>query len=323
MYIALEAVIKIIGYSAALYGLWMLVGSHMTKNTIISTVKYSLWKMNKQKRTNKTKIKTKDFYDDPPIIEHLDMLIRSVGNKEYMTVFNFNLLTLILFIATTGTLYGLLNELLLSVSIGFFVAITPYVLLRVKLITIRLATSEAFSSNFHSVIQSYSSNDKDIYYTIKSLTETISDKALRNKFKLLLSAMQTSRSDIDFNKNTRIFAYSINSTFAMRFSKLVRKSYIERTDVSQSLIDLNQDIQIRRRDMEKEKTNNAEAIILNVIPAVILPIAIFAATRLTMGKDFWFYFTQKESLYLFVITIMLVVISLFIAYVASKKRADI
>lgn len=320
MLILIESLVKIIGYTLFFWGLWLIVGTPMVKATISVALQSYYLKTKKRKLARITQ--NRENQNVPPLVGHLEVLLKAVSDRTEFNVFNFMLLTIIILISTFGTLYSLLNEFVFSLSIALLASSLPYILLRMRLTTLRLKTSEAFLKSFDQVIQLYNTNN-DIYYALKELTGEMGKSELKNKYISLYSSMQTSKNKDSFKKASTVFAYSINSTFAKRFAKLTEKAFLDGSDISSSLFDLGEDIQKRRRDMEEERTKKAETIAVGFFPTLLLPLCFFGAYNLAIGKDFWYFFTQKASITVFILALVGTIASAFLAYVLSKNRADI
>ncbi|MRB78856.1 hypothetical protein GH844_27435, partial [Bacillus thuringiensis] len=95
---------------------------------------------------------------------------------------------------------------------------------------------------------------KDIYYTMLNAVKETKNKELKHIYMKLLSSLQKDRGNLEFERAVNVFSYSINSTFAKRFAKLLKKAHIDRGDITMSLMDLNADIKKRKQDIQTDKT---------------------------------------------------------------------
>lgn len=322
LYTFLGAIVKIIGYSMFLYSLWMIVSPYLENYFKGGYRKFRrrreikrIQELNKVEGTEKEK---------GSLNKHIDLLLSSLYKKgNYLNVGNFFLLLAILFLTTFITLFFMLDDPLFSALVALFICSLPYIYLRFLLANQRLKVSYAFMQEYHIFLQNYQSTGKDIYYTILNVNKEIEDKDLKKSFMKLLSSMQKERGKEDFKKAVKVFTYSINSTSAMRFGKLLEIAHLENGDISLSLLDLNQDIKKRKQDMEKDKTQKVETVLLGYSSLFLLPLFLYMGYRVAGVLDFWYIFTRKLPFTVFVLSCILTIISVFSAYLLSKPRADV
>ncbi|MEQ2529097.1 hypothetical protein WMO40_20695 [Bacillaceae bacterium CLA-AA-H227] len=324
MYQILEVLIKIISYSLAIYGLWLLFGSPFLQGEIEAG--YKNWKRKQRiKRLyqlNKVGNSKKES-DTNPLFQHLELILNAVSKNGKVSAFNFVFLTVLIFTISMGALISFVGDLIFAILISCTFASIPYITVRFRLVTLRMNTQLAFLNEYHHLLQNYQSTGKDIYYTIMNVIKDTQDKNLKKIYQKLLSSMQKERSEGALNKAVTVFSYSINSTHAKRFAKLLVKAQIDRADISLSLIDLNNDIKKRLKDMQLAKTDKLETVMMGYLPIGLLPLVLFMAYRITGIRDFWHYFYDKATLSIFVVAICMSIISVLTAYITSKPRADI
>nr|WP_173026345.1 hypothetical protein [Aeromonas sp. Ne-1]AKO69657.1 hypothetical protein [Aeromonas sp. Ne-1] len=321
MYTLIQILVKIIGFSFFLWGLWLLIGSPYLKKEIQSSFRNSqrkrrLRRFNELNNINDKKKESNQLY------KHIELLLNSLSKKEKSPV-NFFVLTLLIFLVTFIVLINVVSDVVISSIIALAFAMLPYMLLRFRLITFRLKTQMAFMNEFHNVLQNYQSTGKDIYYMVLNVSKDTEDKNLKYIYMKLLSSLQKDRGEKQFLEAITLFSYSINSTFSKRFAKLLIKGYMERVDISRTLVTMNHDIKRRQQDLDTEKTNKVETILMGYFPALLFPLMVFAAYKVAGVRDFWYYFQQKTVLTVFIIALICSVISVLTAYVTSKPRADV
>ncbi|MBU8732497.1 hypothetical protein KM915_20835 [Cytobacillus oceanisediminis] len=266
----------------------------------------------------------KEHKEKSKIYNHLDLLLSSMqkGERE-VNVFNFVFLKVIIFLITGTIMYVSIGDLIFSLIVSIFFGLTPYIWLRFKLTSKRLNTSFQFLNEYHLIIQNYQSTGKDIYYTMLNVVKDIQSKELKESFIKLISALQKDRNENEFRKSINVFVFTVNSTFSKRFGKLLLKAHLDSADISQSLLDLSLDIKKRKQDMEQEKSQKLETIILGYAPIGLIPLFFYMAYKIAGVYDFWYMFKQDLPLTLFVIIIITSIISVLSAYILSKPRADI
>ncbi len=320
-----EILVKVLGYTLVLYGVWRLIGQYIVANTIkmlyrdFKRSRYSK-RLHQVNKNDEKKPKRINYFH-----EHIRLVLLSLSKtrSEKVNVLNFYVLSLFLFGVTAGVIYMLLYDVLIALAVAMFFSLMPYTILRLRLVTKRLKTSMAFMNNFHLIIQSYHSTGNNGYHMIMNLCKDIEHKELKNSFMKLLAAMQRDRHEEDLKEVVRVFAYTINSSFAIRFGNLLVKSYLYQSDISLPLKDLNQDISERKNDLEKEKSQNVEVKILGYLPIIVLPIFVFVAYKFSVLYNFWDLFTSTLPITIFIIATVYSIISLFLVLIFSKPRSDV
>ena len=319
--IILELVFKGIGYSLIMYALWLISGKYFY-TTYIKTAIRKYRNIKRIRRLRELEREDKPEKQKTSIEEHLEILLSSVSNKAEVSTSNFIMFSFILFFVVTLMLNMLIGDMLFAWAVGIVVGAGPYMFLRYRLESIRLKTSQAFMDEFHIFLQNYQSTDKNIYYTLLNTVNDIENRGMKIQLRKLISSFQKERHDLDFKKSVHIFIYSINSTFAKRFGNLIIKAHLENVNIGSSLSDLSEDILQRKKDMEEESTENLQTVMLGFSPVIILPIMVWFAYQVSGALNFWYYFKQPVSITLFIICVILSVISIFLAFLVRKPKAD-
>lgn len=324
-----EVLVKVLGYTLILYGIWMLVGQYVIGNAFLY-IQQDIQRKRYVKRLNRigelgteqNEASTNMFH------EHIEKLISAVkskdtGEKKKNSVINFYILSLFLFAVSFMILLLLLQDFILAMVFGLVFMSVPYLILRMRLINKRMKTSLAFMDNFHIIVQSYSTNSKSAYHMVQDITENLDDKQLKSTFIKLLASMQQDRKEKDFRNAIIVFAYSINSSFAIRFGNLLSKAHLSASDITLPLNDLSDDVTARRNDLDNEKSLNVETKVLGYLPIITMPIFLFAAWRVSTMYGFWTLFNNTSNLIIFLIAVVFTGISLFSVIVLTRPRSDI
>ncbi|GLO68275.1 MULTISPECIES: hypothetical protein [Oceanobacillus] len=318
-----EVIVKIIGYTLILYGIWNLIGQYF----IIKSVHYITQYVKRKRylrRLNRVQIELEDDDTEESFLnQHIKILLMSINRKKKGEPINFYILSLFIFGVTFMLVYLALNDFIISLLFGVGFMCIPYITLRMRLANKRMKTSLAFMNSFHIIIQAYNSSSKNAYHMIQSVTDTLDDKELKNTFIQLLASMQQDRYEHEFREAVLIFSYTINSSFAIRFGNLLTRAYLASSDITSSLNDLNRDITSRKNDLENEKSLNVETKILGYLPILTLPIFLFAAWRLSSMYDFWSLFNNNLNIIIFLLALVFTGFSFFAVLVFSKPRSDV
>lgn len=319
--ILLETIIKIIGYSMIIYSLW-LISSPLWLPFVQNRIT-QIRSRRRVRRLNQLTLQQKP-YSKSKIYYHLELLLLATRKEIHShQVTNFVFLSIVLFSTSSLFLIMVMEDIIVGALLGMIIGIMPYLILLIKLNGIRTKNSISFLTHFHIIIANYQSTGKDIYFTMVNSIHQIKDPVLRTSFIKLVNAMQIQKSPKDFSKAIQIFIFSINSNFAKRFGKLVIKAHLSRSDIFNPLLQLDTDLRKRRTDIEEESTKNQDTVWQGYFPIVALPLAIFFSYQMAGVLDYWYFFTKKFNLSLFMVCIILSVLSVLIANVLRKPRADI
>lgn len=318
LHIVIEIIFKVLGYSLFLYGLWLLIGENFFRTGI---------------RNYKTKRKLKRFREinsqkekrlkKSNITEHVEILLSTLNNNTNVSASNFIMFSVILSVVSTIIIYILIRDIFFSILIGMITGISPYLINLYRLEHLRLKTSLGFVNEFHIFLQNYQNSKSNIYYTLYNSMFEIRDKHLKKQLRKLISSFQKERNEAEFRKHVQIFVYSINSTFAKRFGALIIKAHLDNVNISGALNDLNNDIAERKKGMEEEKTNRLQTIMLGFSPIVTFPLILFLAYQVTGVLNFWKIFLKNTLLTIFIVAVILSIISVLLALLLRKPKADI
>lgn len=321
MTLLLELLMKILGYSLLLYGLWLLV-LPLISDGLVGFVT----RIRRKSRLKKYKAlgRREKHAGQHPIYSHLQLMLHSVQKEmKPHTVTNFILWTAILFMTSSLMLLLVLRDLVLAIGIGLLFGSLPYVTARIRLSGLRSRNSVAFLRAFHILLSNYQSTGRDIYFTLVNSVQQISDPALKLVFIKLVNAMQIQKSVADFNQAVQVFIFSIDSHFAKRFGKLLIKAHLTQADIFKSLMQLDQDIRKRKMDIEEETTRNQDTVWQGFFPIIALPLAFMFSYQMSGVLNYWYFFTLKSNLALFLVCLLLSILSVLLAHALKKPRADI
>lgn len=317
MSLLIEIAISIIGYSLLFYGVWQL-----SWPLLMDARRFRI----RSQRLRKNQRKEQEKFDKMmkhPLFVHIRRLVFSLSpDTNEHRLWNFYGVTGSLLVTVTLTISFLTKRYDFALLAGLLAATLPYMILRYRIMSVRLDGSLAFMKEFHIFMQLYQKN-KDVYHTIFEVTQTLHDKRLRMNFQKLLSSMQKDRTEEAFIEAVQLFAFSLHSTYAVRFTNLLVKAYRDNADIIEGLMDVHRDLRKRERDMEVLKTKRIETVILGFMPLVFIPIFIFMALRVTMMYKMSFLMEQSASLIGLIIAAFLAVASAMGSLMMSKPRADL
>lgn len=315
MLVAIEFSIKLVAYVMMFVGISWLVIPLLKDSMKLRKRTYRI-----KRNSQSTSVKSKRT---SVVHEHIKLLVNSTSKKlDDNAVIHFYVLTFILFTATLVLLLLLTKSIVVSVFLALIIGVLPYIGKRFSLAAKRLELAIAFMKEFHIFLQAYQHN-RDVYHTLVETVQSVQDKGLHFELMKILSTMQKERNLEAFHEAMLLFNYSVNTSFATRFSNLLIKEYRESVDISESLLDLQRDLQKRQKDMATLKTKRMETIILGYMPLFILPIFVFVARQMTVMYTTSPIFANTQNVVLFMIALIISIISAMSAYLFNKPNADI
>ncbi|WP_202078156.1 hypothetical protein [Caldalkalibacillus salinus] len=319
--VILELSFKVLGYSMIIYGLWRCITPLVRPLLAERSLKVSRRRLRTHNEVESAKrLKQNSSY----IIQHLEMVYNSLNKEDRpQAVTQFIFLTLVLFSVSTILLTMALQDIILGLFLGLLIGSLPYTTARIRLSGLRARNSITFLNIFHIILSHYQSTGKDIYFTLVNTLQQVQDPDMKQTLIKLVNAMQVQKSPREFDRAVQVFIYSIDSQFAKRFGKLVLKAHISRADIFQSLVHLDQDIRKRKVDIEEETTRNQDTVWQGYFSMFALPLAIFFSYQMSGVLNYWYFFTQKTTLSLFILCLVLSGLSTLMASAMRKPKADI
>ncbi|MFB9749901.1 hypothetical protein, partial [Leifsonia shinshuensis] len=228
-----------------------------------------------------------------------------------------------LFSVTFLFLVFFLNDLFLAVLMSLLVAGLPYYFLVFKLVNIRNQSGHAFLDEFQKIYQNYHVHNQNMYHALKESVSQIDNRYLRNLIRQLSYRMSVSNSSYEIQRTTQLFAFAINTNYSIRFSKIIYSSHVEKRNVSETLNNLNQDINDKKISIEEKKTERMDSVGTGYI-SLFSPLAAFVFTYALAGVvDYWYYFFRTDIFTFFVACCFVSLFSFLVAFSRRKPKADL
>ncbi|WP_281864826.1 hypothetical protein [Planomicrobium okeanokoites] len=314
---AIEVIAKGIGYLFMFFGIWRL-----SWPLLMNARRFQIRRHRLRKNHRAEQERLKKAFKHPFFVHIRNMVFAVAPDTHEKHLWNFYGLTLSMFLTVTLSISLMTHRIDFALLMGLVIGAFPYIILRYRMTSIRLDGSLAFMKEFHLYLQAFQKN-KDVYHSIFEMTEVVHDKRLRLNFQKLLSNMQKDRTEESFLEAIQLFAFSLRSTYASRYTNLLVKAYRNNSDISEGLFDIHRDLRKRERDMEALKTKRMETVILGFMPIVFIPIFMVMAYRVTMMYQGSTLMEQTSSLIGLIAATVLAVASALGSLIMSKPRADL
>jgi hypothetical protein len=281
------------------------------------------------KNKNKRKSEKESAFIKLKIYKHISFLLNSVfGYSSLASVLFFFILVIMIFILSIFILFSNDSGFLSGLLMASFVAMSPYAFLRVKLYTIRISASH----EAHEVIVEFShvykimnlNMSETISYLSKNLKRSPKVKKLLKNFTLSI----TKYSDYEELEDlTSLFAFSIDTEWAMILSQNMLLSLYSGYDVSSSLDDLVNSLNSSIQSSEHKNRYNFEAktLIYFTVPVLygLLALSLTELFGLSLNDLRMYQLKTAVGVKFLVLILIATIFGVFIDKVVSKAKFDI
>lgn len=320
--ILIEGTIKIVSYSMFIFSIYLLFG----KVLLLQPLQTIFESYRTRKRSKLLREKAKEsihFKKRWFLINHLNFLLKSVFPKYDGILQTFIFLVLTIFTVTFVFFVVFIEDILISLALAILIGGIPYYFLWLRLLTIRNRSAYALLDEFNILFQNYQVSRYDMYYAIKLSIEQFENAHLKNTFLRLAHTMSLNHSKADIMEATKIFAFTINTSFAKQLAKLILVSYIEQKNVQDSFLSLNQKIDNFKMKLEEKRSSRLDTIGKGYFSLFSPFLALGIAYASSGVLDFWYFFFQKDIFTFFIICCVVGLISFLLAVALRKPKADI
>lgn len=271
-----------------------------------------------------------DQSDNPKsrVVKHLEILLSvTINNRTPYVIYTFILGSTILFLLTLIFMFNAGNQLFINFLIAFSIAITPYLILRVKLHNIRVSSSYEASALITELNNQYKINYLNmieaIDHTIPRLNKQPYSKKALTRFSL---AVKQYRNSSELEEIIKEFNYSIDTAWSMLLATNLFLSIEHGDDVRESLDDIIEDLKDLKNISEKNKQYNHESfmIIKYIAPAtyIVSVLAMFYIFGFNINKFIDYQFNNPMGLKFFILVIFFISINYLIYFLIRKPKND-
>lgn len=271
-----------------------------------------------------------DQSDNPKsrVVKHLEILLSvTINNRTPYVIYSFILGSTILFLLTLIFMFNAGNQLFINFLIAFSIAITPYLILRIKLHNIRVSSSYEASALITELNNQYKINYLNmieaIDHTIPRLNKQPYSKKALTRFSL---AVKQYRNSSELEEIIKEFNYSIDTAWSMLLATNLFLSIEHGDDVRESLDDIIEDLKDLKNISEKNKQYNHESfmIIKYIAPATYIfsVLAMFYIFGFNINKFIDYQFSNPMGLKFFILVIFFISINYLIYFLIRKPKND-
>lgn len=237
------------------------------------------------------------------------------------------LCSLLLFIISFLLLFKTVN-LSAAFLIAFSIAASPYVVLLVRLRTIRIDGSYEGETLVIELTNYYKEN----YYNMREAIDLLSNSSSlgafskTNLFRLSI-ALKSFRTEEELDKAIQSFVFAYNTEWAIMLGMNIKIAVFNGINVSVSLDDIVNELKLVREMTETEKRFNSESI--SMIRYLFIPLYLYSvfATIKYIGFSFEkfieYQFFTPLGLKSFILTMLSITFSFILLIIIKKPKFDL
>ncbi len=300
-------------YTIFLIGVWMIYSSRVK----------SLWA--KIRMHNRLKARRKALKPETALEKHLRKVL-SIALKKPMDPKDFIRYTAVVFL-----LIMVIGVRTVSVAsaflMGALVSVMPYLLLRVRVETIRRKSSYEGEKLISEFLCQYRMSGFNVYKTIEQVILISEGTKITGRllFKLLLELRNTGNQQV-IKEATERFAYGINTSWSRMLANCIRISAESGINVTLALEDIQIQLREARLLFEERKRLNSEAarMVVFLAPVMYLGTIVMSVKYLgiSFGKLIRNQFYTEQGFLLILLVTFLFLINLALIEIINNQRFD-
>lgn len=319
----------LIGYGVdyLLYIILLVVTLMTIKIMIEDAVKTKFQHIQHRYRLRKIRT-TKSFKEKQytnPVFKHIYFLLKTTSKeKKEQDLVAFLTVTGCLFLFSLTFIFLSFRDLVFALILALLIALIPYMILQIKLRTLRYAVGEEFLTVVQILAQNYNSCQYDMYHALVDTARYVKNKALRQVLIRLISDLQVSRNEQEIRMTIEMFVFTAGSNWAKRLGNIILKAYLYDERVINTLLTLIRQIEETAEMLEEEKSHALDSVWNGYLTVPVFIASLFLGYYASGAQD-WFdlQFGNIWTRMLFVVCIVLVIFSVIISIILKKPKNDI
>lgn len=236
-----------------------------------------------------------------------------------MTPLSFFVLSLLLFLfgVTAGALF--FHGLKETAALAFIMALLPYLILKMKLVSLQMKTRMEFLPAVEIFYQNYvMSGHRNLRVVLQDiLREDRLVYPMKPVFDLLNRHLSTNR---EVQDSLRIFTMSLGHEWARYFANIFAVGLREGVDVQESLKELIADMRKAQRADQMERNRLLEIRIANFSPILFLAAFIAINYMIDPAQTKYYYLVTPEGRSMIMDALLLIFLSFLMGVYLSLKR---
>jgi len=251
------------------------------------------------------------------LYRHVSDMLEAVSSR--WTVVGVTTVSGILLIA--GLLFGALffQSVKGMIMLTVMIASVPYLLLRLRLLSLRLKTRLEFLPAVEVFYQYYLIyGRKNVKHALKiCLDENRIQYPMKPVFELLYRNLMTSRG---VEASLRLFAMTLGHIWSEYFTNILRVALTEGNRVDESLRDLIADMRKAQRSDQAERNKLLEIRVANFTPILFLALFVGLNFKLNPDSAYSYYILDSNGRGMLLDALILIFVSFLMGIYLSMKR---
>jgi len=310
-----EITVKVAIYSMFFAGLWFSAGRFL-----LSFFKRS-YKSYRFKRNSTSRA-------DSKFMAHMRLLLfLTLGKKGKNSVYSFIFLSLALLFVSLFVFFSLFGQSIFFILISSLFGILPYIILRLRLISLQLEGSYEAETLISELTNMYKISNLNMVAAIDKTIGTLKSCPHSKKALFHLSlAIKEYRSRGELQSAIDSFVASTSTEWATLLGMNIFESIVNGTNVSVALNDILSELKEIKSIIERDRRANNEAftMVRFVIPSIYI-LSIYAAIKFfgfTFSRFFYYQFSTALGIKFFITIIALSILSYGAMFVLKKPKFD-
>lgn len=316
-----------IGYTIVVVSILFSVNMMLKEPVREAVSDYRLKLKIKKNRENRTLDKHVNKFSESRLYKHIYYMVRTTSKtRSDSEVTLFFAYTAVLFITTFMILTVKAHDLVLGFIIAVSASIIPYFFLRIRVNKIRTAVGNEILVVLRSLSQNYSTVGNDIRRALLKTLDDIDSEDFKKVFYGLLTDMQSAKNEDEIRLAIDAFTYGLGggSSWARRLGGVIRKSYIHKENVLETLLTLTRQIEATEEMLAQEKSKNLDTLMTGygAIPSVAISVLL---GKMISGGQNWYklQFETPYALITLILAIVLSIISLALSILLINPKNDL
>ncbi|MFE8703933.1 hypothetical protein ACFYKX_25505 [Cytobacillus sp. FJAT-54145] len=241
-----------------------------------------------------------------------------------VSVYGFITFSICLGLLTFVLLLVKFQDAVVGLLVSSIVLVIPYTVLLVRLRGTRNTIGNSLISVLEILVHAYNASSNDMYQALKLTHASIKEPELRRLFIKLISDLQTSSNEEELRETIDLFIYTCGNLWAMRLGNIILKSYLHQENVLNALLQLQNQMINNAKMLEEEKAESFDAFTNSLLALVLFPVSLVGGYFVVRPRDWLhFQFGEKTTLFVFILTSVMVVVAFLVGLIIRKPKNDL
>lgn len=263
-----------------------------------------------------------------PLIKHLHSLILITigeGAAEGADVLLLgNIMTACMIVLFTYSKVGVVYACLYGVG----VLLVPYMILRIRMFSIRVESSYEGEFLITELINQYKLNHFNMVEAIEATVKYVKDSPRSKKMLFIMSIKIKSYKDKDeLHEILDGFTYAINTEWSRMLANNLMLAIEEGFEVTSGLLDIQNELKRAKSAYEKSERNTSEGFIMvKLVLPILYCLTVYLSVKhfgFTIGKFAQYQMLTSTGIKMFMMNLFLYLLNVLLMIVFKKRKFDI